>query len=112
VLGGVLLVSGITSNGPLALVKKLPRSVHRLVDLAVMVGLVALPIAVSRGRSPLSAVLGVAVAVLLGRLVLSTRYAPSPPRRPHLAEDADRALQQGARSLGRAAGRRARRRQG
>jgi len=109
VIGGVLLVVAIASDGPVSLVKAVPLWAHRLVDVLVMAGLVALPAAVSRGRSPMSGVLGVLVAVLMGRLVLSTRYAPSPPRR---TLDADRIVRHGARSLGRAAGRRARRRQG
>jgi len=100
VLGGVLVVS---------LVKAVPLWAHRVVDVLVSAGLVALPVAVSRGRSPTSALLGVIVAVLLGRLVLSTRYAPSPPRR---TLDADRIVRQGSRSLGRVAGRWARRRPG
>jgi hypothetical protein len=109
VLGGVLVVVAAASDGPLSLVKTIPLWAHRLVDVLVMAGLVVLPVAVSRGRSPTSAVLGVVVAVLLGRLVLATRYAPAPPRR---TLDADRIVRQGSRSLGRMAGRWARRRPG
>ena len=109
VLGGVLVVVAAASDGPLSLVKTIPLWAHRLVDVLVMAGLVVLPVAVSRGRSPTSAVLGVVVAVLLGRLVLATRYAPAPPRR---TLDADRMVRQGSRSLGRMAGRWARRRPG
>ena len=109
VLGGALVVVAAASDGPLSLVRALPLWAHRLVDVLVMAGLVALPVAVGRGRSPTSAILGVVVAVLLGRLVLSTRYAPSPPRR---TLDADRIVRQGSRSLGRVAGRWARRRPG
>ena len=109
VLGGVLVVVAVASDGPRSLVKAVPLWAHRVVDVLVSAGLVALPVAVSRGRSPTSALLGVIVAVLLGRLVLSTRYAPSPPRR---TLDADRIVRQGSRSLGRVAGRWARRRPG
>jgi hypothetical protein len=109
VLAGALVVAGAVSGGPLSVVKLIPFWAHRVVDVVVMAGLVALPVVVSRGRSPMSALLGVAVAVVLGRLVISTRYAPSPPPR---APDPDRAIRAGARSLGRLVGRRARRRQG
>ena len=132
VVAGVLVVVGVASDGPLSIVKKVPLWAHRMLDLAVMAALVALPIAVGRGRSPLSAALSVAVAVVLGRLVMSTRYVPSPPRARRDpdravrstarllgrlagrgAKASDQGLQAGARSLGRMAGRRAaRRRQG
>jgi hypothetical protein len=96
--GGAVLLSAALADGPMAGWKAVSRRQHRLVDVVLALGALALAVLPWSPAGVASrAVLAVAAA-LLGVLILSTNYAPRPVRAPRDRGDV-------AEELGRSAGR-------
>ncbi len=75
--GTAVFLLAVCSNGPLGAVRFLHPSLHRALDIVVASGLALSPL-IARGHLDLAAVIvAECVAVVLARLLLSTRYEPS-----------------------------------
>jgi hypothetical protein len=75
---GALVLVAALSGRPLGPLKVLPRRVHHALDLALVVGLALSPLAARSDLDVIGVIVAEATAVILARLVLSTRYAAVP----------------------------------
>ena len=96
-----VMLNAATAQGPMSAFQLVPRSVHRILDIAVIVAMLATALLTDLNASARVTVLGLAVVMTM--IVLGTNYAK---REPRVRSDApsDRS-EQFAKNAGRTAGR-------
>jgi len=66
------------TDGPLGVVRLVPRRLHVVLDGLVLVALAASPLAMGRDRTVTAVIVAEATALALARLATSTRHLPAP----------------------------------
>ena len=99
----LILVNAATVQGPISAFQFVSRSIHRVLDVAIIAAMVATVVLTDLNPSSRITVLG--LTALLTMIVIGTNYAKSEPRvRTHSASNSDR-TEEFAKNAGRAAGR-------
>lgn len=99
----LVLLNAATVQGPVSAFQWVSRSVHRVLDIAIILTMIATALLTDLNASSRITVLG--LTALLAMIVIGTNYAKSEPRvRSRSASNSDR-TEEFAKNAGRAAGR-------